>query len=326
MDNTVLYKTMTGIREEYLNTAESSKYIAKSFRAETARRRKTVVSLSMCLLLAAGVVFFGIRNGGLHSETEKGSAPRPEPNGTTSTVQLGYSELTADGHGLKMIQGLGTGDLAAFSEEQILNEWLIVEGTVIDTHIKKYHVVVETDGRGEQAGQRVESLREPESLITEIRVSRIWKGDGSIAVGDTIIMENELFSVEKTFCCKTGTDYVLTIGNTPDTLVYLGLSADDVLLEGDIHRETRCIYYPHQPAIEKSSSGDYIVPATWKSIALADDVDVIVTEDDLDDETSKWYRFGSNVEGSDWYQVFALKLVSKDNFEKRMRSLISVLQ
>ena len=317
MDGKVLYKAVAGIEEKHLAASEDTVRLTRAFRKTRVVVKRRLITACACLLVAAGAVSFINSQGG-----KKGEAPVSELSGTEGSSDtaevaetLSYRDLTGKEHGISIIRGSGNTDSVAFSEE-LIRDVMIIEATVIETHRKDYHLVIETGGKLEYAGQRVKEITDPESLITSIRVERVWKGDGSIKPGDIVITENELLPLDEMFCCRQGSAYVLLIVKTSERLVYSGIREDEILLEGDDHRDSDLVLsYPFQPAIERTPEGDYIVPVTWSSIAQSGDPDVTVSEDDLGEDGSYW-----------WYQVFGLKFVDRIQFEERMSALINDIQ
>ena len=313
MDRKVLYGAVAGIEEEYLAASEDAVQLTKVFRMTRTVVTRRLISVCVCLLVSVSAVILFHSHGGKKSEAPvfEHSGMEESSEGTAVAGILNYKDLTGVEHGISFIKGSGNTDSVAFSEE-LIRDVMIIEATVIDTHRKDYHLVIETDGKLEYAGQRVKKISDPESLITAIRVERVWKGDGSIKPGDIVITENELLPLDEMFCCRQGTTYVLLIGRTSDKLVYSGIGPNETLLEGDDHRDSDLVLsYPFQPAIERTQEGDYIVPVTWNSIALPGNPDVTVTGEDIEGDGTDW-----------WYQTFGLKLVENIQFEERMSSLI----
>ena len=296
--------------------------MATSIRAAKRKRNTAVLSLCACLLLAAvaaGPVRLWLRN----------VTPAVEPTATapdaTNTEEAGslpsdnapvpYSFLTVGGHGLTVSRGAGMMDVAAFSEDFPQHAELIIEGTVTDTHTKQYYFVCEAEGKFEYAGQKMTITYKPETIVTTVRIEKIWRGDGSFAVGDTVTFEDEIVGFDGIFGYHTGITYLLHLDQTDEEnlLVMTGQTPDEPLIEGDNHREFRYRNgYPFQPAIEKTAAGDYIVPGTWKTVAQPGDADVTLTAADCGD----W-----DPENAAWYLLGGLKLVPSDQFEARMHEL-----
>ena len=324
MKENKIYAAIAGIDEDILSAAENTGAVTAAFRA--AKRRKTAVVLSLCACLLLVAVAAGPIKTWLQGSTPAAEPTRTEPipasPQATETQTQGpgpftYSSLTADGHTLKVSRGAGMLDVAAFSEDMLKNADMMIEGTVLDTHIKKYRFVCEAEGKFEYAGQKTTITYTPETIVTTVRIEKIWKGDGRISVGETLTFEDEIVSVEGTFGFHTGATYFLHLKKTDEEnlLRMTGGTPDEPLIEGDNHREFRWRNgYPFQPAIEKTAAGDYIVPGTWKTAAQESDADVALNEEDC----SGW-----DPGNSAWYLLGGLKLVPAAQFETRMQSLLA---
>lgn len=322
MNNNQIYAAITGIDERYLSASEDAEAVAASIRTAKRKRNTAVLSLCACLLLAAVAV-------GPVRLWLQGAAPSVDPTVSVPTVTnteevskkpndndpVSYSTLAVDGHEFKVFRGAGMLDIAAFSEDFLQHAELIIEGTVTDTHTKQYYFVCEAEGKFEYAGQKMTITYKPETIVTTVRIEKIWKGDGSFAVGDTVTFEDEIVGFDGIFGYHTGITYLLHLDQTDEEnlLVMTGQTSDEPLIEGDNHREFRYRNgYPFQPAIEKTAAGDYIVPGTWKTVTQPGDANVVLNKENCPD----W-----DPENSAWYLLGGLKLVPSDQFEARMHEL-----
>lgn len=337
MRNTDLYTAVSGIEEKYLLASENTEDIKKAFKKE--RITKNTVVTSICLIILFGIMHItgytlpsvpvtdypdpgNMIDNGDNSQTSPEQTmitPAEENSSPLNGSSVLYTDLTKDGHGFHIIGIDAEADILGFSESMLKNDSLLIEGTVLDSYIKKYHLIVETDGKFEHAGEKLKAVREPESLVTVIKVDKIWKNDRDISVGDTIVIENEELAVERTVGYHIGSSYFLHLAkySEENSIVHYGITPNEKIIEGDNHRESRYLNsYPYQPDIEKAVNGDYIVPCSWTSIAMDSDDDVILSDQDLE---------GIEPDSLFWYQK-GMKLVSSENFESRMSALLKDLE
>ncbi len=239
----------------------------------------------------------------------------------TENSQIRYIDLTADGKGPELRRGGGAMEIARFSERWFLNkDALLLEGTVTQTYIKQYNYKVDAPGKFENADGRMTIAYAPQTVITTVKITKIWQGDSVLTEGDTLTFEDEILSMDGIFCCRAGVTYVLYLEKAAEDTMLTGRPHEDTderITEGDNRRS--CEYergYPYQPAIEKTKDGDYIVPETWESLTAGAAADVLLQQSDVS---------GVNVTETD-LALHPLKLVRADVFVEKMRALTESLQ
>ncbi len=307
MKNKDLLNSIASIDEDLLELCNRD-YTPQVKRKHT--HYKSFILISACFLLLFVGTFIYYSNQDTHTSYQ------PTQETTTMYVfnsdkSINYSQLTNNDDGFNLLKGNGLADIALFSEKMLRDDELIFEGTVTDTYIKNYRFVVETDGKFENSENKTKIEYTPKSLITTIKIDKIWKGDGQIATGDTITIEDELTFADGIFGYRTSTVYLFHLNKLPDSnKLNCGQTYDETLIEGDNCREF-CYQnsYPYQPPIEKTVQGDYIVPDTWKTLTEKNTMDVIVNFDDSDTFSAQLYSK-------------KMKLVSAGMFNKKMQALI----
>ena len=322
--------TVTHIDGDLLDGALRYREAPDTKRRKTAWKRAFALAASFLLLLTGALVYRHIApRQPVSTETTNGSSPgepQTSENGTgseetraTDRAAVRYTELTADGKGPVLKKGSGMACIAPFSEAMFLNAGsIIIEGTVESTHEKQYHFTVDAPGKFENAGGRMTILYEPQTVITTVRVTKVWLGDGAVNVGDTLTFEDEFLFSDGVFCCREGATYVLYLERADADTLHTGRphpGSDERLAEGDNRRA--CEFesgYPYQPAIEKTKDGDYIVPQRWESLTAGTAADVLLTPADV------------NCVTEDDLLTYRLKLINADEFRTRMQALAGRLK
>jgi len=191
--------------------------------------------------------------------------------------------------------------IAAFTENILSEGNAVFKGTVTDVRFKEYSYTV---GSEESEGSETQAVRQ--SVIYEMKVDRIFYSDGSFSEGETIIIENDLYtytslasSVEK---LKINRQYILALYEN-DGEVYI--PADTEELESTEKLESSLsVLYPFTTQIEITEDGKYIFPDHW--VSLINEETKTVT---MDIE-----------EGFGYYGE--MKLREDENFESDFQSLV----
>lgn len=326
---------VTQIDEDLLENAMHYKNVQTATRSRTVWKRTAVLAACFVLLLAGALAYrqFAPKlptgtqttTGEQNTQTTQAQDFRNEPATrepeVTENSQIRYIDLTADGKGPELRRGGGAMEIARFSERWFLNkDALLLEGTVTQTYIRQYNYKVDAPGKFENADGRMTIAYAPQTVITTVKITKIWQSDSVLTEGDTLTFEDEILSMDGIFCCRAGVTYVLYLEKAAEDTLLTGRpheDADERITEGDNRRS--CEYergYPYQPAIEKTKDGDYIVPETWESLTAGAAADVLLQQSDVS---------GVNVTETD-LALHPLKLVRADVFVEKMRALTESLQ
>ena len=145
------------------------------------------------------------------------------------------------------------GKIAAFTENLLSESGAVIKGTVINITFKDYK-----DNADAQPSRQ--------SVIYEVKVDKIYFSNESFQVGDTIIVENDLYtytslagSMEK---LNTNRQYLLLLNNNEDEL---------------------SIIYPFAPQIEITEDKKYVFPEHWVTLVNEKTKSVSM---DIDDDFS----------------------------------------
>lgn len=150
--------------------------------------------------------------------------------------------------------------IAAFTEDILGQSNAVIKGTVAKIRFKEYKFVI-----GSESGD-TQAIRE--SVIYEIKVDKIYYSTLSFKEGDTIIVENDLYtytslasSVEK---LNTNREYLLMLYQNEGE-VYI--PADTEKVDDTIKLESNLsILYPFTPQIEITKDGQYLFPDHWTKL------------------------------------------------------------
>lgn len=212
-----------------------------------------------------------------------------------------YDELKLSGHcaNSDIIARFenASADVLPFQESMLSDCAGIVEGEIVNMHIKEYSYTVENDkyAEGEKFGES------KYTVVYEIQVDRSWYGDRS--VGQTVLIEDEMFFPEEEFALKEGHRYVIPFYEAGDE-IFAGIH----YTEGDITRDS--IYsalYVYHPQIEVTQDNCYIVSEDWPSLLGGQARQIIISD--------------SETEAGNWYQD-KMWLVQAESFESGMQELI----
>lgn len=329
---------VTRIDEDLLEGALRYGENTKPIHKKNTWKRTLALAACFVLLLTGALVYrhFALRQPistlPTNNTQTTGIPVKPDETQTTDTTKsdepqsadqtaVRYTDLTADGKGLLLQKGGGTASIARFSEKWILTaDSILIEGTVLQTYIKQYRFTVDAPGKFENAGGRMTILYEPQTVITTVKVTKVWLGDGTVTAGDTVTFENEFLYSDDVFCCREGVTYVLYLEHADEDTLLTGrphAGGDERLTEGENRRSYEYERgYPYQPAIEKTKDGDYIVPETWESLTAGVTTEVLPELADVNSTNEKEEDLLLN----------RLKLVKADTFNERMQALSERLQ
>lgn len=317
-DKNKLYDAVSEIDETWLAESEDSASVKNSFRKARTKKIAAAISLCVCLIVLAGSVSkLNLPEIDINTENKPDVSFTEASDNTATEKETGpitYSSLTVGGHPFEVKQGSGLLDIAAFDESFLNSSKLIIEGEVTDTHTQKYHYITETDGKFENAGGKMKITYEPETIVTTLKIQKVWKGSGSFFVGDTITIEDEKNYIDFVFSYHVGSSYFLYLGEHDNDEMHInyGETEDEKIVEGNNRRISPYFNeYPFLPSIEKTVNGDYIVPEEWKSIALNSDTEVIISPSDIDTDVP-----------DDFTDEFRFRLVKSNDFAKRMSDLL----
>ncbi|MGB4589952.1 MAG: hypothetical protein WBI17_12095 [Clostridiaceae bacterium] len=161
--------------------------------------------------------------------------------------------------------------IAAFTEDIIGQSNAVIKGTVTNIRFKEYKFTIGSESGDTQATR--------ESVIYEVKVDKIYYSTLSFKEGDTIIIENDLYtytslasSVEK---LNTSRDYILMLHQNEGEVYN---PADTEKMDDTIKLESNLsILYPFTPQIEITKDGQYLFPDHW--VNLVNDKTKTVTMD-----------------------------------------------
>lgn len=223
------------------------------------------IAAAAVLLVTSFALFkmFGTGNG--NSPVAEGETPpvvveKPEDSAVLYS-SLDFAE-TSEVNAPETAGGM-TGKIAAFTEDILSEGSAVVKGTVTGVRFKEYNYVIKS-GEGEDA--ELKDTRQ--SVIYEVKVDKVYHSDGSFSEGETILIENDLYtytslasSVEK---LSSGRQYILALHENEEE-VYIRQEGEDV--EGSITREsTLSVLYPFTAQIEITEDGKYLFPDHWVSL------------------------------------------------------------
>lgn len=270
------------------------KYSSKAVRYTAAAAVLFITSFALFKILGDG----GVKNPIAENPTPPAVVETPEEN-TVLYSSLDFAESGVVSAPVAL-NDFG-GKIAAFTENILSEGSAVIKGTVTDIRFKEYNYMI---GSEESEGRETQAVRQ--SVIYEIKVDRIFYSDGSFSEGETIIIENDLYtytslasSVEK---LKTNRQYILALYEN-DGEVYI--PADTEVLESTQKLESSLsVLYPFTTQIEITADGKYIFPDHW--VSLVNEETKTVT---MDIE-----------EGFGYYGE--MKLREDENFESDFQSLV----
>jgi len=289
-------KWETGLRRPDKDTIKRMAKLFSVDEKELVNNKSIIVTLPILLICALSVIL-------LH-HLGKTKVEKPEPSSIwNDNSPVLYADLFETDHRITKVNGNGAASYISFTEKLLKNDVLIIEGSITDTYVKPYDFIVEANRKFENAGGKMTIKYSARTIVTTIRVEKIWKSDGLVKEGDELTFEDELISSDGHYGFSKGGTYVVHLTYDDDGTLITGrpTANDEVLIEGDNKRVSGYSNgYSLQPSIEKTDSGDYIVPDTWETL-VADDVKSVI----LDDYSG------------------SLKLIRGDDFNERMKKLIS---
>ena len=161
--------------------------------------------------------------------------------------------------------------IAAFTEDILGESNAVIKGTVTNIRFKDYKFTI-----GSESGD-TQSTRQ--SVIYEVKVDKIYYSTLSFKEGDTITIENDLYtytslasSVEK---LNVNREYILMLREN-ESEVYI--AADTEKVDDALKLESNLsIIYPFTPQIEITKNGQYLFPDHW--VTLVNDKAKTVTMD-----------------------------------------------
>lgn len=156
-----------------------------------------------------------------------------------------------------------SGKIAAFTENILSESYAVIKGTVTDVRFKEYQYVI---GIEEGEGSETQAIRQ--SVIYEVKVDKLYYSGGSISPGETIVIENDLYtytslasSVEK---LSSGRKYILALHKNEGE-VYI--PADQEELESSEKLESSLsVLYPFTAQIQITQDGKYLFPDHWTTL------------------------------------------------------------
>ena len=186
---------------------------------------------------------------------------------------------------------------------------LCFEGTVTGVRTKQY--AYQTQYPGKFGAETMTIDHDPVSLLTTFRIQHVWHGNGK-RFGGFITLEDvqESGACGESFGYRKGVNYLVIVQELDRDTLYIG--AGETYLSGDITLDSRfATYYPYQPQIERTRTGDYIVPTTWQWMTKSSTT-VVRLDEAAVPETKTWeYEFFKD----------KLRLVKCEAFEARMEEL-----
>lgn len=263
--------------------------------------RTAIIAAASCaavalIVLAAAGVFSHQMPGNLAAQHEPDSTAEQTPVSTDSSVALPtplptprpvsialtgepikFNELGLDFPNVdypEMPQGLA--DIAAFSEDMIMRSRLIIDGTVQNVRFNHY-------------------FEHEITAVYEVRVNDVLYSEVDIKIGDTILIEQNLYVFS---CCqdcvvglKPGGRYVLPVYEIPEQYAYVshymhGKHEADTSIWKYISEEAfdngtsvmiskplesrYNIIYPFMPPIQVIEHVGYLFPSSWQSLVTDD--------------------------------------------------------
>lgn len=254
---------------------------------------------------------------------------------------VNYTALT--GGALPVGTGRSMTDMIAFDEALLKGTAWVIEGTVLKTSVADRTYVVLAPGKFGAETMTVTNFLQ--SNVTTFRVDRVLHGDKALE-GQTLTLEDKLFSADGQFGYRVGTTYVLGVNDLGEDAAIEHLGGDETLLRGDLTRVSRyaTMYSACVPPIEKTAAGDYIVPSCWPHLVRDGDTDVVLDESMLtaalpgadavtlppeaqagDDAYVAMSPRGDGVPSAVEFYCKHMKLVPGTEFEARFDALLDAL-
>ena len=282
------------------------------------RRRLLPIAVAAALVLIAALgVWLALKSNQTPPQTEP-SDPIVTTTQPSATIpynpdgSVNYSDLTMDGAALpSVLQSASSMSIMSFYENAVKSCDLCFEGTVTDVKQKQY------DYRyyyGEKFGEEVYVHEQPVTQLTTFRIEKVWQGDPAL-VGTTVTLEDETRGYDGRFGYREGVCYVVLMQDVTDgKLTIWHPVGEEKLVEGDITRSSiHATWYPWQPQVEKTKTGDYIVPTSWETVTAGCDVRVVF------DPNTPYSCAAQDLERfSD-----QLRLVDAETFQTRMAALLA---
>ncbi len=158
-------------------------------------------------------------------------------------------------------------DLAAFSESMLEECAAVIEGEIVNIHLKNYTFTTAEDkfNNGGTLNYNVFTV------VYEIKVAKVWYGE--LTVGDIVTVEDQSFFADEVMAIKNGHSYVIPIYEAGNEIWSFNHKE---LLSGDIQRDS--IYstvYPYHPQIEAVADG-YIVSTDWETLTGGEKSEIII--------------------------------------------------
>ncbi|WP_312652455.1 hypothetical protein [Proteiniclasticum sp.] len=266
------------------------------------RRTARYVAASAVLLVTSFALFKMLGTGDAKSPIAEGETPpavveKPEDTAVLYS-SLDFAEIS-EVNVPEETDGM-TGKIAAFTEDILSEGSAVIKATVTAVRFKEYQYVIKA-GEGEE-----DDLKDTrQSVIYEVMVDKLYHSDGSITEGETLVIENDLYtytslasSVEK---LSSGRQYILALHENEGE-VYIPQEGEEV--EGSTARESRLsVLYPFTSQIEITNDGQYLFPDHW--VSLVNEKAKTVTMD---------------VEGFGYYGE--MKLRDDEDFESDFQSIV----
>lgn len=286
--------SMEIIRNTIKPTSELIEKTKKSAMNTSVRKNHIPALVAACLILAICIAAFvaTVKNGTYPEITTT--------EGFAEEGELFYGQLVSHREQTTLkASGYQPADIAAFDESFLKDCVAIVEGNVLSVREKEYSVVYKYDKFGTNT-----LIQKTNTLIYEIKVEKVWYGD--IEENEVILIQDELFGLNQTFCHAVGGTYVLPLCYSGEDI--RTDTAGQKYLSGDTKRESPySTVYPFHPQIEKTDRG-YLFTADWKTLV-----------------TNKTKAVTVDVPLADEYYADKMRFNSADTFKRQFEKLLSDL-
>ena len=230
-----------------------------------------VTSFALFKMLGAGEAKGPVAEG----ETPPAVVETPEEETTVLYSSLDFAE-PAEVSAPVALNDFG-GKIAAFTENLLSESSAVIKGTVTDVRFREYQYVI---GSEVAEGSETEAVRQ--SVIYEIRVDKIYHSDSLFSEGETITVENDLYtytslasSVEK---LSSGRQYILALHEN-DGEVYIPADTEEVESAEKLE-SSLSVLYPFTAQIQITEDGKYIFPDHWTTLVNEETKTVIMDVED----------------------------------------------
>ncbi len=183
------------------------------------------------------------------------------------------------------------GKIAPFTEALLVESSAVIKGTILGIRFKEY--AFENESGSE------ETTPTRQTVIYEIKVDKIYYATDSFEVGETILIENDLY----TYTSLAGVFEKLNINRQ----YILALQETEVYVEEgtETPESNLSVLYPFAPQIEITKSGQYLFPDHWSTL-VTDDAKTVT----MDMENAYSYYYGE------------MKLREDADFEKDFQKIV----